>query len=536
MESQQVKITGFLEFESVLRIKIEVRVNEHGYMKAEGILTKESFEGYKTSNGLWKSIAVYNNYDTMLFWGVITKLDIQEDTNLRYVEVVGATRSLLTDISVNSRSFMNTEMTYKEVMTYLEDSETHIQAGKFRGRKLITPLIQYNVTDWQFLKLIAGRFETVIVPGYTNHHNTIFLGNPSNKTENNPYRLGDDINFTRKRIFATNMTQVKNQQLKNRVIEQWKFTYEQNLEIGDWVTWRGIKVQIYGKKCVIDNGLLVIEYDAGFKQCYNLTNDENDSIEGLTLEGTILSTEKEMIKIALDIDAKKDTIEDQVYAYPYMPESGNVFYSMPEPGMRACLYFPDGYENHGYVIHIKRAFLRKYPEKDVKEFRYPNNNAMHIDPGSLQFILQGKNRSSEVCIAGRNGVQVKSNNMLRLIAKGQIIISSGRACTIESSQQISINQIGTDNYVDMCGDDIVYSSKKYVAASCLRDASALVKNKSALAGNMLHYGEMIDYVIGGMVSNGGNELELAILGGIPSSTSFARERNIYSALGKNIRR
>lgn len=281
---QQIKVSGFLNFQSVSYMEIELCANKHGYVKVGGILTEASYARYKNNLCILKMLQISLNDDTMLFHGVIIHVNIQEDVKLRYVELEGATESILMDLTFHKRSFSNVQMNYKDVLNFLKLPQISIRAGNYSSEIIRTPLIQYDRTNWEFIKYIASRLQTVVLAGYTNYHSTIFIGNPKNSTEQKPYRLNDSFDFKRKQIHFIQTTLKAYCRWNRSPIEQWQFSYEENLDLGDWVSWKGMNLQIFEKKCIYKNGILEMEYRASPERFYRLTDSENISIGGLTLE------------------------------------------------------------------------------------------------------------------------------------------------------------------------------------------------------------------------------------------------------------
>ncbi len=201
-----------------------------------------------------KMLQISLNDDTMLFHGVIIHVNIQEDVKLRYVELEGATESILMDLTFHKRSFSNVQMNYKDVLNFLKLPQISIRAGNYSSEIIRTPLIQYDRTNWEFIKYIASRLQTVVLAGYTNYHSTIFIGNPKNSTEQKPYRLNDSFDFKRKQIHFIQTTLKAYCRWNRSPIEQWQFSYEENLDLGDWVSWKGMNLQIFEKKCIYKMG------------------------------------------------------------------------------------------------------------------------------------------------------------------------------------------------------------------------------------------------------------------------------------------
>lgn len=534
MAQQQIEIAGNLKFESVLSLEIIIQVNEHGSMKAGGILSKEAYKRCQTANMMWKNIMVKADSGVVLFYGILTKLEFRTDKDLRYIEVEGRTESLLLDLEPNNQAFQDISMTYGQVFDCLPAAGRKIRAGIFKKTNINTPLIQYDETDWEFIKRMAGRVHTVVVSGYSDSHAGVFMGTPKRRSEQSPFRLDTTQGFERTKLFMCQADDGRFKQPEYGFFERWKFPYAENLELGDWVTWKGLGAQVLRKKSTLVRGILETEYEAGPVIYYSPANTNCNYLKGMTLEGIVLSTDKEFMKVQLDIDAIKDGNEKKAYSFPYMPESGNIFYSMPEPGTRVCVYFPDGREEHGRVIHGKREYLEDYPDCDVKEFRSCKEKTLRMEPGSLELHSQGKHGSNRISLSGHKGIDIQSYKKICMKAKGDIHLDSSKFCTVTSEQYMLLSQSGTENYVEMSGNDMILSAEQFISSSCERTEKSTGKAKENR--EIVSCGVMLDFIAGGIPSGAKNEYERAVLGGLPTAVSISDNRNLRSALGKSIKR
>ena len=62
----------------------------------------------------------------------------------------------------------------------------------------------------------------------------------------------------------------------------------------------------------------------------------NERLKGVRLKGTVRRAEMESIYIRLDMDKE----EKADYPWPWVPETGNLCYCIPEIGTEVMLYFP----------------------------------------------------------------------------------------------------------------------------------------------------------------------------------------------------
>lgn len=122
-----------------------------------------------------------NDKETPIFSGIVEKLNLLKIGGIDCFEVEVVSLSVLFDRKKKKRSFQNVNMTYAEIaeqiLSEYTDGATICTIGE--DRVIGTPLIQYKETDWEFLKRIAGHFESVIVPEYKYPYPRVWFGFPN---------------------------------------------------------------------------------------------------------------------------------------------------------------------------------------------------------------------------------------------------------------------------------------------------------------------------------------------------------------------
>ncbi len=103
------------------------------------------------------------------------------------------------DIQVKKRSYPNAHRTYEDLVTALVrkyaygdliDTLTH-------DAKLDAFVLQYEETDWAFLKRLASRFGSVLVPEVTAASPKVFFGMP----EGEPHKVEEEISYQVRKTF-----------------------------------------------------------------------------------------------------------------------------------------------------------------------------------------------------------------------------------------------------------------------------------------------------------------------------------------------
>lgn len=101
----------------------------------------------------------------VLFKGLVTRIKVKTVRSIYYLEVEALSSTYELDIKLKTRSFQNERLSYEELFhKVLQDyngADCNDQVSN--GAKLERFIIQYEETDWQFLKRVASRLGAVLI-------------------------------------------------------------------------------------------------------------------------------------------------------------------------------------------------------------------------------------------------------------------------------------------------------------------------------------------------------------------------------------
>ncbi len=246
-------------------LNIKRTINEHGAMFITGKISddkKKFLYDYKLSNTLLKLFLKTD--DITLFEGIIYKVEIQvnvEESNTFSLECL--TSSALLDIKNKSGTFQDIEEMYSSIVSKLFGKYEH-NGVDFRvdDRKIGEVLIQYDETDWKFIKKIASKFEVGLYPLYISN-NKISIGVPN-------------IN---KNVVIEEISVIMKHLLKEGVLECDIQTCD-ILELGEKVIFRDIEYFVKAINIQLINKELVYKYAIITKNGLKQELIENEYIKG----------------------------------------------------------------------------------------------------------------------------------------------------------------------------------------------------------------------------------------------------------------
>jgi len=425
----------------VTMLQIDQRVNHHSTARIEGILKDEDVETF--SNISWNDnfSIIYEDGRTskLLFSGIPVDIKIRYEGQA-YVSLILSSRSILMDHEKKTRSFQKKDKTYKTLFRDLvkeHGGDILDHASSTTGFN--TPLIQYEESDWEFLKRASSYLEAPIYPGTTGENLQIYIGTGGNK---NTLSGGSD------RVLKKRITEYL--EFRNSTSSLVESDFISITIDGEWDMCLGSGIVFEGKDLLVTEihdfyrgGILkrrcLLESRAGLirRKMYQ------EKLKGASLAGTIKAVEADQVRIKLDVDKKAQG--EKLYWYPW---HRNDWFCMPEEGSKARLCFPVSDESKAYVADIYRTDGKKNSrtrKPDNKCFTSKRGKGFEITPKSLTFRASGKKISIQM--SDRQGIKVKSSRGIKIHA-GETFICQGGSLNISSKERIALFTDRTSIVID----------------------------------------------------------------------------------------
>jgi hypothetical protein len=412
-------------------LRIEKENNEHTRIFLTGVIPegkKDSYIDSVTSKDILEISQIADNSSTtVLFKGVITNIEIKAVRGVFYVIVEGVSCTYEMDIKLKKRSFQNKDMTYiemiKEVIKDYPGADFIDTTAK--SKKLEKVVIQYNETDWEFLKRMASHFNKGLVADAISDKPKFWFGIP----ESTSNQKLEEFNFSvRKKIGDFRYLSENN----TEGIDEKDFTYyeietDKFLNIGDKVQYNDIsllvcKAMYYFEDSVLRN-LYLLTPEKGLSQKLKL----NDNLFGAAIEGKVIELSEDNVRVHLDIDEAQKKEEAYWFSYAtfYTAEGNTGWYCMPELDDCVKLYFPTNKEEEGIIINSVRRRIKggdKIQNPDEKYFRTKFEKENKFTEKELVFstkedkVLIRLNEDDGIELYSENTIKIKDDNELEIEA------------------------------------------------------------------------------------------------------------------------
>lgn len=180
-----LEITG-ISLAEILECETESVIGEHGTLR---ILARADSEEMLYELPDCQEINVFlrtGGEKVILFSGIMTDIRISEQAQMKTVRIEAKSRSWLMDRTKHSRSFQNTKMTYRalawEILKCYKGENAKEQCSLIYAgaeRKTEGLIVQYEETDWEFLKRVLSLAGLALTPDSRQEGIKLYAGVPS---------------------------------------------------------------------------------------------------------------------------------------------------------------------------------------------------------------------------------------------------------------------------------------------------------------------------------------------------------------------
>ena len=335
----RIRIDCPYPIQSLLELSIVRELNEHGRLTVSGIVSADHGEDLIERQSEDAPIEVYGQgleEEVLLFSGRITQVEIQHMNQVYTIVIEGMSATNSLDDKFRTRSFQNQEMTFTELIDDLllkNHARNHV-INTTENTAIGKMKLQYEETDWEFIRRLATHFNTVLVADISYHEIPRFwFGLPELRG-----KLTDVVSYS---MFSDQVGFMEAQGSGLHVREsdfvKYRVVSRDVLGLGEKVEFRGEELRVVHVEMVLQNSVLCYTYIIGHERGCLVPMCPNDRLQGVSMLGEVLETRDQEVRVHFRCDESQNPNEAQWI--PYTPESNHLMYSMPEPGtlMSICM-------------------------------------------------------------------------------------------------------------------------------------------------------------------------------------------------------
>ncbi|MFG6343819.1 MAG: phage late control D family protein [Lachnospiraceae bacterium] len=169
------------EYISLTIVECVKALNQHGCMTITGLIRHDHEQEYMAlaARETWVCVKAVSESgeEQVFFHGILTGMQMKKEAQASMMTIEARTGSFLLDIEKHTRSFQDAGFSYESVVA---SCVTPAGGYSIMLEKEDVPtgcfLMQYNETDWAFIRRIASYVGVVLCPEYATGGKKIYLG------------------------------------------------------------------------------------------------------------------------------------------------------------------------------------------------------------------------------------------------------------------------------------------------------------------------------------------------------------------------
>ncbi|WP_313577869.1 contractile injection system protein, VgrG/Pvc8 family [Lacrimispora sp.] len=404
-EYKGLEITVELKFLHIYDLCIFKEANQHTSLVLRGICEEKNHQKAILQTNENIKIVVKDQNKCLIFCGFITELQMKEKGKVSSFLLKAASFSYRMDLTKQRRIFQNLEMTYQEVLeTVLKKYPNASVTDRLsENQKIPHFLMQYEETDWEFMKRLASYFGEGIYPNSSSEEIQISFGNPNGESSRNmegqPEKRILDILKKQETIWSNSC---RKYEVGETVRNQNKNYYVKS-------------VQLFTEKEEVQYHVeLVCHRESEFPYI------PNRQIAHTRMWAEVLEVQRNQLKLHFPMEEISGAI------MPYFSfeagENNKIGYYMSDPGAKVEVYFPDEEEQDGFIMSVIRQDQKETSGLPIRVQSIGNEigNGLQMNEKNVLFSTTGENTTIRLTSDGV--LQMESSGSMKLSASKDIIL------------------------------------------------------------------------------------------------------------------
>jgi len=339
------------------QIEITQQMNEHATLHLTGVIPDELEDSYVYMTDAETAIEVLqiasDGQAIPIFNGLALDVQVKSVLGTYYLEVKAVSHTYVLDVKKKNQTYQDASMPYSELIDVCiaDQKGADFMDCVTNGANLGSFTMQYIETDWEFLKRMASRFHTGLVPDTVHSAVKFYFGVP--------FQAGgtpemEAINYRVKKAIGNFLVSSKNH--IDGITDSDYMYYEveslQPFKIGNEVTFQSKTLYVYKIFSTLKDGLFKHIYTLTPQNGFSVHTTYNQAIIGASIQGKVIDVAGDKIRIHVDFDEgqEKDTAYWFPYSTIYASEDNTGWYFMPELTDNVRIYFPGNRESEGIAI------------------------------------------------------------------------------------------------------------------------------------------------------------------------------------------
>lgn len=440
---ENIQVIPF-ELQELIELKITRKINEHTRLTFTGIVPETKRDSYIEAADRKTEIEVRLKDVTVknptLFIGQVASIKIKTVRDVFFLEVEAVSATYELDVKRKSRSFQNTAMTYTDLVKQViaDYQGADVQDTASGGAKLGSFIMQYQETDWEFLKRMASRFHTGLLPAAMFNKPKFYFGIPEGeaKAELDNFHYNVRKNLQKYKTLAETNPKVREEDFTYYEVET-----DAVLELGDMVKFQQKPLYVYQAVSLMKEGLLKHHYLLAPRGGLSQPVLFNQGLVGASVQGKVIEVARDNVRVHLEVDPEQKQAEAYWFPYSsvYTAEGHSGWYCMPELGDYVRIYFPDYQDENAVAVSSVRkdtseGKTNKVSNPDIKYLRTKSGKELMLAPGEI--VITGKDKEVYIRLNDQDGIEIFSKQGIKFVSQKDVIIESQQKVCVVAQEEI----------------------------------------------------------------------------------------------------
>jgi len=466
MRGSKIYLTD-IQMESILECVVEKKVNEHGQAKISGYINAATEQALLLQDYHNRFFAIMmdgqeTGESTPLFQGIVETIKIESAGELKKLTITLAGGTRLLHSQKRIRTFQNTALTFEDIFEKVnlsyQDAMYMVRPKKRAIQKMV---VQYQETDWEFIKRLASHLSTVVIPYYKSAGIRYYIGMESRYTPEVLEPISySEINDINEYNYNKNNGMPDMMELDAYYTELVSRDY---CDLGESVQlpFQKQPLYVYSVRSDWSGGEMIHTYLLKMERGFGVPKQYNETIIGASLDGQILAIQNDTVKVQISCDEAQDQATAKWFPYStvYSSPDGTGWYCMPEKGDRVRVYFPNEKEEEAYAISSVNVSgsgsgnSRSNP--DNKSISTKHGKVVELTP---ETIIITNSKGMTITLDDNEGISIISDKDVVMQSKESLSLTSeNEGVNVEVSESIELIQGGSK--ITLKGDVVVEGAK-----------------------------------------------------------------------------
>ncbi len=418
MNSGHIRVAE-LDMLRVTSCTYEKKINDYGQAEIKGYVDDGAYDMFKAevANGGHFVIEEGQDFDvTIVFSGILKNTSFVHDKGFWHVKLVMQGSMAKLDRTIHTRIFQNGVNPFSEIMSVVKkENDTLYRVRDFYNTDIPHMVVQYEETDWEFLKRIICEAGGCLIPDYKDSGCRFFVGvnlNAENRINTENYTLNSLFHEYEKK---------KANGIEQSLDADWEYVLKENLalELGDSVYLNGHCLYVYRVEGKWEGEELIHYFTLRKKSAFASLKQKNMNLCGATFAATVTDVEHDKIEVTFDTVEAYGSRQYQ-YATVYSSANGAGWYCMPEFDDAVTITFATQEEESAYAsgaVHLTMGDK----DADTKFIRNPYDKEIRFTKDALTIT---NNNGTEIILSDADGLTLASAGAITIQAEDMIIINS----------------------------------------------------------------------------------------------------------------